>query len=361
MLITSDELADIVRRASYGAAPSEQELSSRVARAISAARQSTDTSNESSRFLRSLVDKSAEFLTDAARAALTEVELYGADFWYANALPTLEPRRRIIVFDGLQQLFVFYADIIRVLDALQIHRPNATAEIGNETMLEVDAFSLSAFSILSDSLTNLRQPIVIHDMLGPKARAEVMSAYQLGMTFVLLHELGHIELGHVNLSTVRSERAHIGLAISEELDAFQRDELAADAYAFGLLPPRLRGEYLPSVMFLLGGFAFLESIAERRSTRHPLAANRLHALLELSEMNPNDRQMVRNWIDDQIESWRRFESSRSAIGREVHAHIENRVPVKVAYETIRRIKAKVSSEHGFLERGNLADLPAPAS
>jgi hypothetical protein len=296
------------------------------------------------------VHTAGDYLPDAAKVALSSVDIFGVDSNYANAIPQVAGgRRRIFVFEGLQRLVLFYADLVKVLDALQELRPNARAAFDTEMLPEALAFSMAGFSTLSNAMSEQRMPATIHDMLGPIARRDVLSAYRLAMTFVLLHELGHIELGHLGLDGVRSERGHLDLAQPEPLSDFQLDELGADAFAFGLLPHRLRGEFMPSLMFLLGGHAFLEAFSGSLSAHHPLAVNRLGALADLAPMEEADKAIVRAWIGDQVESWRNFGRQRSEFGADLRARIEERMPVANAYRVLADIKARVAAEIGLLE------------
>jgi IrrE N-terminal-like domain len=147
---------------------------------------------------------------------------------------------RIFVFDGLKHLIHYHSDLIKVLGLLNAHRANVEYELPDGSVLpEPLAFSLAGYAILANFHETRRAPMTIHDMLGPKAQADVMAAFRGAVCFVLLHELGHIELGHLRFSEVRSERGHLSLQEPELLNAYQEAELEADAFAMNLIPAEM--------------------------------------------------------------------------------------------------------------------------
>jgi hypothetical protein len=350
--IDPDELAAIIERSCRGAVLAEGEAARIAAAEVRRARTVADEASAGSRFFRNVVDIHEPYLTPNVTSLLRTVELYGVDSPYANAIPEVEaPRKRIFVFEGFQQLFLYFAYLIRVLDGLQNHRANAEIVVEGERLAEPLAFSMAAFSILSNAMARQFWLPPLEDMLGPRAKSEVMYAYRAGMLFVLLHELGHIELGHLGLDGVRSERGHFDLAEPELLSEIQREELEADDFAFEALQSAYRGEIMPSLIFLFGAHAFMEVYSGHLSEKHPLAANRLWVLAQRTPLPAQDKQIVVDWIEGQIAVWRNFAGKRGDLGSGFRARIEERMPVKTAVCVVDEIKRRVAAEVGLLEAG----------
>lgn len=351
MSIPAPELASLIEQAAVGAAPNEEEVAHQVAEQIRHAGRGAHLHSQSSKSLHSMIASTQRELGEEALRRLAQVEIYGEESLYINAIPNMRRRvKRIIVFDGLKHLIHYHTDLIKVLDRLQVHRPDAQYELPDgSTVAECLAFSMAGFSILSDFLETLRTPVAIHDMLGPRARAEVVAAFRGALCFVLLHELAHIELGHLSISGVNSERLHFSLLEREAMNACKEDELAADAFAIGLIPSTSQAAFTPSLVFLLGAFAFLEVFSGNLSANHPLAVNRLSRLVDLCRMAPDEKSILVAWIEQQIQKFRNLSDDRASGGGSIRNRIEAKMPVQTAYRILIDIKQRVGVEHGCLE------------
>jgi len=127
MCIPSNELAVLVRLTQAGAATCEADRLETVIDTIQRSNISARLDSPQSRFLRNLVDKHTHFLRPEAVDLLCDVDLYGTELSVANAVPRYKNgRRQVIVFDGLCHLIRYYADLITILNLLQLQRPTAT-------------------------------------------------------------------------------------------------------------------------------------------------------------------------------------------------------------------------------------------
>lgn len=184
--------------------------------------------------------------------------------------------------------------------------------------------SMAGFSILADAVVNDRFPVLLHDMLGPLARSDVIVAYRLGVLFVVFHELGHIELGHLTASRGRSERQPFALAEPELLSGPQQDEIEADAFALDHIASHCKQEIMPSLVFFFTPFTSLETFSGGLSANHPLAVNRLSALAERANMPPEVKPVIAHWIEGQLAAFRRTLESRKQVGGDLRAKIGRR-------------------------------------
>ena len=366
MRVTANDLARIVLEASRGALPEELLAARRAAAAILRAETTADLASDHSRFLARVIETGQPYLTHGVTEQLRGVHLYGIDSAYTNAIPdTSQAAPRIFVFQGLLQILYYIIHLIRVLERLQALRPVARFSLDGEDLPEALAFSMAGFSILSDALLEQRFPaVLLHDMLGPIARADALSAYRFAVLFVLLHELGHIESGHLQSSQVRSERPAMALAEPERLSVIQTQELTADAFALDRIKPAYRAELMPSLIFFFTPFTFLEAFSGALSKSHPLAVNRLSALAQRADMPPDAHPIVMSWIDGQLESLHRMAPSRDKAGGTLRMRIEERMPVRRAYEVVRIIQQQVLQQSGILDgrpSATASDAPTAAS
>lgn len=347
MSISANELAGLVEHASFHAAPDERAAALRVAAEIRRKQLAARADSVSSRWLRSAVDFSKNELGEVAVRELERVEVLGHEASYINALPTSDGR--IVVFDGLRHLILFHTNLTKVLEQLQRCRPQATHQLSDGTVLpEALAFSLAGYSILADFLTSLHSPPVLADVLGPVPKAHALAAYKGAMCFVLLHELAHIRLGHLRGEPTRSETLAASILSPEVLTEAQQDELGADRYALALIPAEARVLFGPSIVFFFGAFAFIELFAGSLSSNHPLAVNRISALVDMCPMRPGDKQILVSWVTEQAERFREFAKARQSAGGSIRANIHATVPVALARETLEAIKLRVLHEHGLL-------------
>lgn len=92
------------------------------------------------------------------------------------------------------------------------------------------------------------------------------------VTFILLHELGHLVLGHNDNDIARP--IHYPQAVDEMLSPFQQQELEADKFALQCLHPAARamGTYWHD--HAINFFSQMELVSGARHNSHPLAINR---------------------------------------------------------------------------------------
>lgn len=334
-----------------GAAPRETSEARAVAGEILRDGRGARLDSTSSKSLQSVLIATNAELGSRAIERLARVEIYGDETSYINAVPQARKGiERIFVFDGLKHLIHYHSDLIKVLGLLQAHRPGVEYQLPDGSVLsESLAFSMAGYSILANFHETRRVPMTIHDMLGPKAQAEVLAAYRGALCFVLLHELGHIELGHLKFSEVRSERSHLSLREPEALSSYQEAELEADAFAMNLIPRHARATFTPSLIFFLGAFAFIEVFSGGLSESHPLAVNRLARLVDLCEMDQADQSILVSWIGGQVENYRRFAQDRAIHGGSIRSRIAESMPADQAYAVVLEIKRRVAAQHGVLE------------
>lgn len=110
--------------------------------------------------------------------------------------------------------------------------------------------------------------------LGEEARQNSAVALSGALTFLLLHELGHIVLGHLDDTPPRL--TYCDMAYVQDLSGYQLQEVEADQFALESLKPEVRmlGPYWMSQC--LAYFVKFELISGIADEGHPLAINRIH-------------------------------------------------------------------------------------
>jgi hypothetical protein len=348
--IPAPELAALVERAAVGAAPNEEAVAHLAADQMRRVGKAVSSSSLTSKSLYAAIDATRPELGAEAIRRLAEMQIYGHESLYINAIPNVRRQtKQIIVFDGLKHLIHYHASLIRVLDRLQTLRPDAEYMLPNgSTEPEALACSMAGYALLDDFQKTFRKPVFVHDMLGRHARAEIAAAYRGALCFTLLHELAHIELGHLAFSPARSETRQFSLLEPEALNACQYDELAADAFALCLIPQQSRAAFGPSLVFMVGAFAFLEAFSGNLSADHPLAVNRMSQMVALCEMPVDDQAIYIGWIDHQVEKLQQFAAARVSGGGSIRERIAMSMPASLATRIIVEIKKRVRKQHGLL-------------
>lgn len=113
-----------------------------------------------------------------------------------------------------------------------------------------------------------------YQTLSPEALGNCRVSVPGALTFLLLHELGHIELGHLERDEVRM--SHYDMAFEQRLSDYQLQEAEADEFALDALQDKAQvlGPYWMSQA--LAFFVTLELISGYEDADHPLAINRHH-------------------------------------------------------------------------------------
>lgn len=114
----------------------------------------------------------------------------------------------------------------------------------------------------------------ITSIISPEEKLEGQIGIGGAVTFILLHELGHHRLGHLDNEAVRPQ--HFTNLVNETLNPIQQQEYEADQFALESLlePARVIGTYWQRNAAAF--FTELELVSGERSEEHPLSINRSH-------------------------------------------------------------------------------------
>lgn len=277
--------------------------------------------------------------------------MFGLDTLLCDAIPKrYRDHDCILVHVGLLQLLRYYTDMQLVLDLLKDE--NAEIDIAGEATQIGLAASLAGHAILVAALGSGYQLISLNPLLGEVAKQRSNYGYGAAAMFLVLHELGHHTLGHLNAG-YKSERMAMETRIPESIDPIQQMELEADAFALQCFVPEFRAPVISSVMFAFGPFAFLETFCGPMDRHHPLTVNRLAALsagLSFSG-EPELQQAIHSIVDAHVARFMRLESDRARSGGDISGRIHEHMPLQMAHHVLDKVGRWVREHHGTLDFG----------
>jgi hypothetical protein len=107
------------------------------------------------------------------------------------------------------------------------------------------------------------------------------------LAFIVMHEIGHIELGHINIDGRPFPQIYSTL-VAEDINAFKAMEFEADRFALSSMKQELRPTLISSLLMVLDLMSDLECMCLPLSASHPLVVNRISTLLDAMNLSPHD-------------------------------------------------------------------------
>jgi len=305
-----------------------------------------ESGSDSSRRIQKILKAHRELLEPAAAARLERVQIFGVDIHICDALPRIDAGQdQVVVFDGLLYLIRFHVDMINAMVLLQSQRADAHVTVDGEEMPLWLALSLAGHALIVDAIQSGRPLAGLGDLMGPVAQRRAEIGYAGAVLFLLLHELGHIDCGHLTHGS-RSERSEGMLRVPEALTAHQQNELEADAFAMRCLRGEIRSEFVSSVMFCLAPFAFAQTFATLDAPTHPLAVNRLARIADHLALTGDAEfdNAVCSIVTGEVERFTRLAPQRAEAGGDMRFRLREHMPLQRAYETLSIVRSAVLAD-----------------
>ncbi len=197
----------------------------------------------------------------------------------------LNGKTHIIVSHGFLDLMAFHARSSVCFRMAEILATRSRSDGIPPKKARADLY-LSHLAIVGQWL---REPFPLDELpaslASPLLLHEEMNVLMMGLLFLLLHERGHLSLGHYGDNPEHSEFGTFNLVTQEHLDGGKADELAADAWAVRalVLSPTTQGWAVTAIlrMFLLIGLG--QAAIGKISSTHPYVSNRLSHYLSIFE------------------------------------------------------------------------------
>jgi hypothetical protein len=239
MSLSSNELIGLLRDTLPAAAPTERAVIETYIAFIGRQGVIATPDSDHSQLLKQTANNFQDRWQPDIASSVQRVELYGVDVPLINAFAREEDGiSQVVLFEGIQQVVMFHAHLVTVLNLLNTLRADRCVNIDGWKENEGAAFSLAAFSLLYEYMKSGQPLIAIGDILGPSALQNTKLGYEAAIAFILAHEVGHLALGHTGPSGAISERNYVSLAIQEDINDYQQKEFEADRRGYHTRPDR---------------------------------------------------------------------------------------------------------------------------
>ncbi|MEW8071626.1 MAG: hypothetical protein AB2801_09785 [Candidatus Thiodiazotropha endolucinida] len=232
--------------------------------------------------LAALVQDKLRFINQEKVEELLRCEIYVVPLPLCVAYSKPKPKSdSIILGNGLLNLICacgYWAFFVESLpESLDKHYP---LEQFPRTSVR-DAVPVFLFSLLYRHYC-YGEPLPDMSRLIPnKIHEKVRHAIAGAATFILIHELGHLRLGHLDNKNIRS--MNVQLVVDEALSTYQLQELEADEYVLNAILPEYRPLHSLWVNMALNFHIQSEILLSHKSSEHPISVNRLSYANEMCE------------------------------------------------------------------------------
>jgi hypothetical protein len=227
--------------------------------------------------LRTLSDLSAspEIERDIAEAKINVLRL---DVINACAVPSVD-RPKIVLFSGLIRAFMFMIEFNQLTSTIVHHKAEVLAAAAIDEG-ELNGTGYQAFTLLGHFAmwqTPLPRP---WPSISRNLRGALILELAKVLWFVVVHELAHIKLGHLESLPEADAACPIlpALALDEGASGLKLREFEADEHIIASLSPAARPMFLSWALLPLEMFASLERLMSNYRDTHPMAINRLNHL-----------------------------------------------------------------------------------
>jgi hypothetical protein len=230
----------------------------------------------------------AEYMTDEAVALSSQTAIFCADQPICNAVASLsrDGLPYVLVYSGLLDvaLYRLCASILIANANLMLQRRNPDIELA-QSHLKTIAFNSQALSfwyyIDGEPLPSL------FDILNDAHKTQAHHGLGGALVFVVMHEIGHLKLGHVGTNTPPLPQIYSTL-VAEDITMFKAMEFAADQFALSSMKEVLRPTLVSSLFIVLDLISDLECMCLPLSASHPLVVNRIDNLLAAMGLTEDD-------------------------------------------------------------------------
>jgi hypothetical protein len=236
--------------------------------------------------LASAIAPFAPLIRPAAIEALAARDVASVPLPVCNAIAKIQAGREcVFVFDGLLDAAAANVAMSHAVENLpaafdttfpQSDYPTVSARAWVGVIL---GWLINRFLTHAEGLPDFRI------LIAPPARdTEIRHAFMGAAWWILLHELGHLTLGHTLLAASSSRPAiSKDLVVTQALSPFQLQEFDADEFAFHCLTDTGKKLAYGWANYALGPSMMLETLASCLGETHPLSVNRLERARELAE------------------------------------------------------------------------------
>jgi hypothetical protein len=229
--------------------------------------------------VRAFLDAASICWTDEFRARLGAIrlEVLTPDLFHACATRD-EAGPKVIIYRGFLKALAFFLELIETDVAVERRlRWRFWAYRSRAMRKRADLFTKLPLIFYAAGRSDvLPRP---NAALGRDHRAELFHKFAVCLSFIVMHELGHIELGHLAKGGEGPKMTPPLLIASEQLDDQKLREFEADSFVVNGLAPDWNFFARGQCASVLGFLTFIEGRIEEPSASHPMSINRLHHAL----------------------------------------------------------------------------------
>lgn len=236
--------------------------------------------------LAKLITRNIKFLKPDVLAQLQNCEVYVVPVPFCGAYS--RQNNTIVIGNGLIDLLFAYGCWSFFSEAIQEDLQQVKTSEHFPSLNVRDEITLLLF-ILQYRAYAYGEPMPdFGALLDDGAIRDVLTALAGGMTFILLHELGHLLLGHHD-SEKSPRPITMPFVIAETLEKFQCQEFEADDFAMNAIISDFQPLHNTWVNMALGFHIQCETLLSDRGNYHPVGINRLLYANGRSDGWPSDQ------------------------------------------------------------------------
>lgn len=245
---------------------------------------------------------------DAIPLTVVNLEICNASAVFAA------PEPYILIYRGLIRVTIFYIEIGELVGPLLDLDAAGLAAIGSSPDMlrrQVTA-AMRGLGAYLDGASDLPW---VGAHLRPAARSAAFIAFAKSLWFVVMHELGHLQLGHQTASGNPPPLLVDSLPIAEDIDLYKHQELEADGFVLQSLKPEFMWQGGSFLLQPLQIIAFQE-LWLGQSDSHPWSVNRMRWFAEM--LKPVDggehaAQALQPFVDQSLADIRRGRAAASQV------------------------------------------------
>jgi hypothetical protein len=177
----------------------------------------------------------------------------------------------------------------------------------------ISAFELFSF-ILIARYYQFGEPLPCFvDLLHGNRDKLVRLSMESAVLFLLVHELGHHTLGHIDADEVRPVISHS--ILEEDITAYKKKELEADWFVYQSLRSNAKKTFQNMIVMGLNFHSLFEGVLSLSNIEHPLTLNRVyHARQSMEEGAYDKADGIDAHLSNQAEKYISIKSRKEKAG-----------------------------------------------
>lgn len=287
MEIIGTDLVELVNQ-SFNVTPQHFEKSVRddILNNIELGSIAVSTSSPETTMLAKLMARYLPLITESAVEKLGNCNVVLVPIPVCNATAkTKKGESYIAIFDGLLDVAISQIEMSYIVQCLP-EELDAIFPREDFPTVSVKSWLAVIFSSFIRRFITHGEPLPNFRAISPSLSidTEVEHAFLGTAWWVILHELGHIELGHTRFVNGGARPSICEeLIVSEIISEFQKQEFEADQFVYSCLTDEAKKAFYAWTNHALGTSLMIETVMASERGTHPLTINRLNNALAITK------------------------------------------------------------------------------